>query len=67
MLINQTSTLLKKRLYSIKDIVQLIGVTEWFWRTQIWSGELPFVQVGRKILIDSHDIEKFIKKHKINY
>ncbi|MGD9161251.1 MAG: DNA-binding protein [Desulfobacteraceae bacterium] len=54
-----------KRLYSIKDLVSLIGATEWFWRSQIWDGELPYVQVGKKMFIDSYDIEVFIQKHKI--
>ena len=54
-----------KRLYSIKELVKLIGATEWFWRSQIWDGRLPYVQVGRKILIDYRDIEKFIQKNRI--
>jgi len=62
-----THTLFQKRLYSIKELVSLIGVTEWFWRSQIWDGKLPFVQVGRKMLIDSNDLEKFIQKHKMRY
>ena len=54
----------EKRLYSIKELVRDIGATEWFWRTQIWDGQLPFVQVGRKMLIDSNDVDKFIQKNK---
>ena len=54
-----------KRLYSIKELVKEIGATEWFWRTQIWDGQLPYVQVGRKMLIDRNDIEAFIQKHKL--
>ena len=54
-----------KRLYSIKEIVKLIGATEWFWRSQIWDGRLPYVQVGRKMLIDYRDIEKFIQQNRI--
>ena len=54
-----------KRLYSIKELVKEVGATEWFWRTQIWDGELPFVQVGKKMLIDRNDIEAFIQRHKV--
>ena len=54
----------KKRLYSIKELVRDIGATEWFWRTQIWDGQLPFVQVGRKMFIDREDVENFIRKNK---
>ena len=53
-----------KRLLSLKDLVQEFGVSMWFWRTQIWDGKLPFVQVGRKILVDVQDVEKFINNEK---
>ncbi len=53
-----------KRLYSIKELATEIGATEWFWRSQIWDGNLPFVQIGRKILVDWNDIELFISKNK---
>jgi len=65
--IKPTHTLFQKRLYSIKELVSLIGVTEWYWRSQIWDGKLPFVQVGKKMLIDSKDIEIFIQNNKMNY
>jgi excisionase family DNA binding protein len=53
-----------KRLYSVKELVKEVGATEWYWRTQIWSGRLPYVQVGRKKLIDRDDIDKFISQNK---
>ena len=53
-----------KRLYSIKELVREIGATEWFWRTQIWDGKLPYVQGGKKMFIDSNDVENFIQLHK---
>jgi hypothetical protein len=62
---NPSNILFQKRLYSIKELVHLIGATEWFWRSQIWSGDLPYVQVGKKMFIDSTDIEAFIEKYKM--
>jgi hypothetical protein len=53
-----------KRLYSIKELVAHIGATEWFWRSQIWDGQLPYVQVKRKMFVDIQDIETFIQQHK---
>ena len=53
-----------KRLFSVKELVKEIGATEWYWRTQIWNGRLPYVQVGRKKLVDREDIDKFISKNK---
>ena len=57
----------RKRLFSIKELVKEIGATEWFWRSQIWDGRIPYVQVGRKMLVDHQDIESFIQQHKNNY
>ncbi|HIJ56315.1 MAG TPA: helix-turn-helix domain-containing protein [Deltaproteobacteria bacterium] len=55
----------EKRLYSIKELVCYIGATEWFWRSQIWDGQLPYVQVGRKMFIDRNDVESFIQNNKV--
>jgi hypothetical protein len=59
-------TVPEKRLYSIKQLVAEIGATEWFWRTQIWDGQLPYVQIGRKMFIDRLDVEAFIQKNKFS-
>ncbi len=53
-----------KRLYSIKELPSLVGATVNFWRNQIWDGQLPYVQVGKKMFIDYQDIEEFIQKNK---
>jgi len=55
-----------KRLFSINEMVAAFGATKWFWRSQIWDGQLPYVQVGRKMFVDSTDIEKFIADNKSN-
>jgi len=57
----------KKRLFSIRDLVREVGATAWFWRTQIWDGQLPYVQIGRKMFVDSKDIELFINNNKHSY
>lgn len=54
----------EKKLYTIKELVRVVGGTEWFWRTQIWDGALAYVQVGKKMLIDREDIEDFIVRNK---
>jgi excisionase family DNA binding protein len=53
-----------KRLFSIKELAAEIGGTKWFWRSQIWDGQLPFVQVGKKMFVDRNDVEAFIEKNK---
>jgi hypothetical protein len=57
-------TVPKKRLYSIKELTAAIGATDWFWRSQIWDGQLQYVQVGKKMFVDHEDIENFIQKNK---
>jgi hypothetical protein len=54
----------EKRLYTIKEMACEIGATEWYWRSQIWGGNIPYIQVGRKMFIESRDIEKFIETHR---
>lgn len=54
----------QRRLLSIKQLVDDVGATEWFWRTQIWNGNLPYIQVGKKMFVDHSDVEKFIQGHK---
>jgi len=54
----------EKRLLSIKDLVAEYGVTAWFWRTQIWDKNLPYIQVGRKMFIDRRDVESFLENNK---
>ena len=60
----RAQNMFKKRIYSIKELVKEIGATEWFWRTQIWDGQLPYIQVGKKMFIDGEDVELFLQKHK---
>ncbi|MBU4318017.1 MAG: helix-turn-helix domain-containing protein [Proteobacteria bacterium] len=55
----------QKRLYSIKELTREVGATEWFWRSQIWDGRLPFVKVGKKFFVDRKDIDEFISSHKL--
>ncbi len=53
-----------KRLFTIKELTREIGGTMWFWRSQIWDGQLPYVQVGKKMFVDQKDIDTFIEKNK---
>ncbi|MBF0103495.1 MAG: helix-turn-helix domain-containing protein [Desulfobacterales bacterium] len=54
----------KQRLLSFKEVKKEYGATISFWRTRIWSRDIPYVRVGNKILIDRKDIDDFIQKNK---
>jgi hypothetical protein len=53
-----------KRLLSIKETVDVYGLTVWYWRERIWGGELPVIRIGRKQVLDSRDIDAFINENK---
>ena len=57
----------RKRLYTITELATEFGVTKWFWRSKIWGGELPFIQAGRKILIESGDLDNFINARRTSF
>jgi len=53
-----------KRLLTIKEAVDVYGMTVWYWRERIWGGELPVLKVGRKQVLDCQDIDAFIDQNK---
>ena len=59
-IINQIKPI--KRLSSVKELAAAFGTTEWYWRKKIRDGGLPYVRVGRKIFVDSQDIDNFIQQ-----
>ncbi len=55
------------RLLTLKRAAEYIGLTVWGMREVVWSGLIPVIRFGpngRKMFIDSADIEKFIQKNK---
>ncbi len=54
-----------KRLYTLKEAAFFLGRTEWSIRELIYKGEIPFVQVGRRVHCDIRDLERFIDEHKV--
>jgi hypothetical protein len=53
------------RLLSLRDLVAIYGLTIWFWRTAIWRGDIPHLQLGRKLVVDRRDVDNFIERRKI--
>jgi excisionase family DNA binding protein len=56
--------LIEKRLYSVKEAGRYLGISGWAVRHLIWSGKLPSVRQGRRVLIDILDMNEFINKNK---
>lgn len=54
------------RLLSYTDTVKEYGVSKWYWRTQVWKGNLKNAGSDKKHLLDSKDIEALIEKNKLS-
>ena len=52
-------------LLNLKGLVAAYGLTTWFWRTAIWRGDLPYLQLGRKLVVDRRDVEAWIERNKV--
>lgn len=53
-----------KRLYSVEEAARYLGVSKWSVRNQQWSGNLPCVRQGRRVLYDIRDIDQLIEDNK---
>ena len=55
---------IEKRLYSVKEAGRYLGISPWAVRHLIWSGKLPSVRQGRRVLLDIFDLNRFIDNNK---
>jgi excisionase family DNA binding protein len=55
---------LPKRLYTLKQAGIYIGLSHWRVRSLIYSGQLAYVRLGRRILIDLKDLDALIESKK---
>jgi hypothetical protein len=62
----RTCSPMSPRLLPLKDAAQWLGLTVWAMRERVWAGDIPVVRFdgGRKMYVDTLDLEKFIQLHK---
>jgi excisionase family DNA binding protein len=53
-----------KRLFTLNEAGAYIGLSHWRVRSLIYSGQLPYVRLGRRILIDLKDLDALIDSKK---
>jgi excisionase family DNA binding protein len=56
-----------KRLYSVPEAALYLGRTVCAVREMLWSGKLPCVKDGRRVLLDVRDMDAWIEKNKIQF
>jgi excisionase family DNA binding protein len=67
--VHQIYSPVPKRLLSIREAAQYLGLSVYTVRELIWSGVLPYVkrEGGRKYLLDIRDLDDFIDSQKASY
>jgi excisionase family DNA binding protein len=57
----------RKRLYTINQAAEYLGRSPWAVRSMIWSGKLPAVRDGKRILVDVLDLDRRVEANKVSY
>jgi excisionase family DNA binding protein len=52
------------RLLTIQQAAQYLSTTAWAIRSLLWAGEVPYLHIGRRFLIDRSDLDSFINRTK---
>lgn len=55
---------MEDRLLGIPQAAQLLGISKHTVRLWIKKGRLPFIQLGRRILLHADDLHAFIEKNR---
>ena len=53
------------RLLGLKDAAVYLSAHLWAVRQMVRNRELPFVKIGRKILIDRVDLDRYVERNKV--
>jgi excisionase family DNA binding protein len=56
----------RPRLLTLKEASAMLGLSLWSVRERVWRGDIPVVRFpgGRKMFIDTADLEQFIERNK---
>jgi excisionase family DNA binding protein len=52
------------RLLRIQQAAEYLSATPWFIRSLIWSRAIPFLQLGKRHLIDVRDLDAYVDSQK---
>jgi hypothetical protein len=51
-------------LLDIKAAARALSSTVWAVRSLLWSGDVPYIKIGRRFLIDPADLRAYIAREK---
>jgi excisionase family DNA binding protein len=52
------------RLLRVQQAADYLSTTTWFIRSLIWSRSIPFLQLGKRHLIDVQDLDAYVDSQK---
>jgi excisionase family DNA binding protein len=52
------------RLLRVEEAAKYLSTTPWFIRSLVWAKSIPHVRLGKRILFDRADLDKFIDDQK---
>jgi excisionase family DNA binding protein len=52
------------RLLRVQQAADYLSATPWFIRSLIWSRSIPFLQLGKRHLIDVRDLDDYVDSQK---
>ena len=55
----------KKRLYTISQAGEYLGLSVWAIRKRIYSAHIPYVNLGRRVMVDVNDLDNLIEENKV--
>lgn len=56
----------KVRLLSQADAATYLGISYWTLRDLVFRRELPFVRIGRRVLVDRLDLDIYLDRSKVH-
>lgn len=55
---------LEPKLLTVQAAARYLSATPWFVRTLAWERAVPFVKLGKRLLFDRADLDKFVESRK---
>ena len=53
-----------RRLLDLNSAARYVGVSYWTLRAILHNGEIPFIRIGRRLLVDRCDLDDWIDRNK---
>ena len=59
-------SLSEPRLLSQQEAARYLGISYWTVRDLVFRREIPFIKIGRRILVDRFDLDTYLDRSKIH-